>query len=123
MRRRFTHQGYLWKKQKNWGRLVKRFYRLQGTWLYYWDDENDYNQFIAKPAEVRKRPKGFSLRGYQVLVKTQVKNGETQKQYAFVLDQMDGSTAKRKNREFWVETDYELRAWVEALVAASFISQ
>ena len=48
-RQRFVHMGYLEKRGKLLGRWQKRYVRLQGTTMFFFDDEQDFTAFINTP--------------------------------------------------------------------------
>ena len=117
--RRFVHMGYLEKRGKRLGRFKKYFVRLQGTMLFFFDDVNTYQTYIATARSERKKPKCLSLRGYQVLV---VRSPKKEQEYCFLLDAMDDGTNKR-DRLFRCSSEKDLRGWIESLVAASLVAQ
>jgi hypothetical protein len=121
-RQRFVHMGYLEKRGKRLGRWQKRYVRLQGTMLYFFDDLNAYQTYIATPRSQRKKPKSLSLRGYQILVKNISSKKNEREEYCFVLDAMNDGTNKR-DRSFRCSSEQDLRGWVESLVAASLVAQ
>ena len=121
-RQRFVHMGYLEKRGKLLGRWQKRYVRLQGTTLFFFDDEQDFTAFINTPKKNRKKPKNLSLRGFQILVKTTTSKKNEQQEWCFVLNAMDDGTSRR-DRYFRCASDESLRGWVESLVAASLIAQ
>ena len=116
----FVHQGYLEKKGRLTGAWRKRFFRLQGTTLFYWDTQEEFEEFLRTTRDRRVRPKSISLKGYQILVKT--RRPRSDDDYVFVFDAMDDGTNKR-NREFRVPSEAALRSWVGSLVAASLVAQ
>ena len=121
-RQRFVHMGYLEKRGKLLGRWQKRYVRLQGTTMFFFDDEQDFTAFINTPKNKRKKPKSLSLKGFQILVKTTTSKKNEQPEWCFVLNAMDDGTSRR-DRYFRCASDKSLRGWVESLVAASLIAQ
>ena len=121
--KRFVHMGYLEKRSKLLGRWQKRFVRLQGTTLFFFDDRNAFDKYIATPKVDRKKPKSLSLRGYQILVQNgSSMSKDSLREYCFVLDAMDDGMNKR-DRFFRCESEQSLRGWLESLVAASLVAQ
>ena len=122
--KRFVHMGYLEKRSKLLGRWQKRFVRLQGTTLFFFDDRNAFDKYIATPKVDRKKPKSLSLRGYQILVQngSSMSSKDSLREYCFVLDAMDDGMNKR-DRFFRCESEQSLRGWLESLVAASLVAQ
>ena len=122
-RQRFVYMGYLEKRGKLLGRWQKRYVRLQGSSLFFFEDEQEFITFIATPKNVRKKPKSLSLRGFQVLVKTSTrKSNDAEQEFCFVLNAMDDGTSRR-DRYFRCSSEEKLRGWVESLVAASLVAQ
>jgi hypothetical protein len=113
----FMHMGYVSKKGKIMRRWTNGFVRLQGTRLFFFHSHEEFKRYVSIPKEKRKKPKSLSLKGYQVLVKTQAEKP------TFVLSALNVSEETQRNREFRVEDEAELRIWVQKLMSACFVAQ
>lgn len=119
----FSHQGYLWKKGHISGlfnlnnQWKRRYFRLINTKLFYWKDEEEYQDYLRTPVRQRNKPDSIDLKGFQVLVKPAGPNMHTN---IFVLEGLADHT---RDREFKAASEDELRGWVQSLLAATVVAQ
>ena len=120
-RTQYMHRGYVEKRGKRFGHWKKTYMCLANTRVFFFHDEKKFVHFLQTPIGERHPPKSMSLKGYEVLVKTD-SNGTHP---TIVLSSISHSAVgnSQRNREIRVpDGDIAMRKWVVKLMAACLIS-